>query len=179
MLYQTHLTLSILLIAYILYLSYLDFVGEKLPSVLVDMFNNVLIRLIILIGVALLAYRGMLMGALLLAVVFLLSVSTANCQCSREIISEYLTNPDQDQLEEEDQKDQESEFQEEEPSNLEHLEEGFTPSGSGCFGGCASVNAMDRVQPHIGHSLVKGVPNPLPPSGDNFFSNPSGEYAHI
>ena len=174
MLYQIHLSLSILLIVYILYLSYLDFIGERLPSVLVDMFNNVLVRLLILIGIALLAHRGMLMASLLLAVVFLLSVSTSNRQCSREIISEYMTN--HDQLDAEDEEDQEAEFQEEEQ---EELTEGFTPSGSGCFGGCASVNAMDRVQPHIGHSLVKGVPNPLPPSGNNFFSDPSGPYAYI
>ena len=173
MLYQIHLSLSILLIVYILYLSYLDFIGERLPSVLVDMFNNVLVRLLILIGIALLAHRGMLMASLLLAVVFLLSVSTSNRQCSREIISEYMTN--HDKLDAEDEEDQEAEFQEEEPE----IEEGFTPSGSGCFGGCASVNAMDRVQPHIGHSLVKGVPNPLPPSGNNFFSDPSGPYAYI
>ena len=160
------ITICTLVVAYLVYLSYLDYTGEEMNSALAELFNHVLFRLAILVGVAVLAFHKHLVCSLLLAVAYLLSVSMANRCAAKEAFTEMMTNPGV-------------------PAPLPATEEEedtqtepFTGNEAGC-GPYAPADSGFNPHPFRPNESVmgSGVPDPLPPVGDNFHSDPSGPYA--
>lgn len=160
--------LCILVLIYLIYVSYLDYTGQHMPEELKTLFNYALFRLALLVAVAVVAFTGHLECGILLAIAYLVSVSMANRESSREAFTEYLTmqggeNVTQDQL-----RDHETGITAN--SSIQQV-------GEGCVS-YAPQNAFNP-QPFRPNERImsSGMPDQLPPSGNNFLSNPSGPYA--
>ena len=150
-----------LIFAYLFYVSYLDYKGKHMPSELVDIFNHPMVRLLILIGVAVLGYYGHLECAIILAIAYLISITMANREGAREAFTEYLTMQDGEAVTQDEIKDEENGIQE---------------VGSGITG--VSSNVFNPQAYRANESVLdSGVPDLLAPNGDNFLSDPSGPYA--
>lgn len=155
------ITLCSLVFAYLFYVSYLDYKGEHMPSVLVDIYSHPILRLLILTAIAVLGYFNHLECAVILSIAYLISVTMANREGAREAFTEYLTMQDGEAVTQSEIRDEET---------------GIQQVGSGVEGMRRSVFNPQPYRPNDS-VLSSGIPDPLAPNGDNFLSDPSGPYA--
>lgn len=161
-------SLCTLVLVYLIYVSYLDYTGQHMPEELTTLFNYALFRLALLVAVAVVAFTGHLECGILLAIAYLVSVSMANRESTHEAFTEYLTMKGGEDVTQEQLRDQESGIT---------ANGGVQQVGEGCVS-YAPQNAFNPQPFRPNESIMpSGVPDQLPPSGDNFLSDPSGPYA--